>query len=100
MQGVPAKVSDPTGMTRIVRTAYRYKRTPGKRKPVALEGPAIVRAGKPLGTARTQPETSGTQPAMPTTIVTARRARSSAKLLPHGLLPETPEEAKGLLSNK
>jgi hypothetical protein len=31
-------------MTRIVRTAYRYKRPPGKRKPVALEVPAIVQA--------------------------------------------------------
>jgi hypothetical protein len=27
-------------MTRIVRTAYRYKRPPGKRKPVALGVPA------------------------------------------------------------
>ena len=27
-------------MNRIVRTAYRYKRPPGKRKPVALEVPA------------------------------------------------------------
>jgi hypothetical protein len=27
-------------MTRIVRTAYRYKRPHGKRKPVALEVPA------------------------------------------------------------
>lgn len=31
-------------MTRLVRTAYRYKRPPGKRKPVALEGPAVVAA--------------------------------------------------------
>jgi hypothetical protein len=29
-------------MTRIVRTAYRYKRPTGKRKTVALEVPAIV----------------------------------------------------------
>jgi hypothetical protein len=29
-------------VTRIVRTAYRYKRPPRKRKPVALEVPAIV----------------------------------------------------------
>ena len=27
-----------------VRTTYRYKRPPGKRKPVALEVPAVVRA--------------------------------------------------------
>jgi hypothetical protein len=29
-------------MTRIVRTAYRYKRPPGKWKAVALEGSAIA----------------------------------------------------------
>ena len=31
-------------MTRIVRTAYRYKRPHGKRKPVAIEGPAVITA--------------------------------------------------------
>jgi hypothetical protein len=31
-------------MTRIVRTTYRYKRPPRKRKAVALEAPAIVTA--------------------------------------------------------
>jgi hypothetical protein len=31
-------------MTRIVRTAYRYKRPPGKRKPVALEVPVVITA--------------------------------------------------------
>ena len=30
-------------MTRIVTTAYRYKRPPKKRKAVALEVPAVVR---------------------------------------------------------
>jgi hypothetical protein len=34
-------------MTRIVRTAYRYKRPPGKRKAVALEVPAVVKAADP-----------------------------------------------------
>jgi hypothetical protein len=29
-------------MTRIVRIAYRYKRPPRKRKPVVIEGPAVV----------------------------------------------------------
>jgi hypothetical protein len=33
-------------MTRIVTTHYRYKRPPRKRKALALEVPAIVRAGK------------------------------------------------------
>jgi hypothetical protein len=32
LQDPPAKVSEPTGMTRIVRTAYRYERPPRKRK--------------------------------------------------------------------
>jgi hypothetical protein len=30
-------------MTRIVRTAYRYKRPPRKRKPVGLAVPAVVK---------------------------------------------------------
>ena len=29
-------------MTRIATTYYRYKRPPGKRKPVAFEVPAVV----------------------------------------------------------
>jgi hypothetical protein len=29
-------------MTRIVTTAYRYKRPPRKRKAIALEAPAVV----------------------------------------------------------
>jgi hypothetical protein len=29
-------------MTRIVRTAYRYKRPPKRKTPVALEVPAVV----------------------------------------------------------
>jgi hypothetical protein len=33
-------------MTRIVTYAYRYKRPPRKRKAIALEVPAIVKAGK------------------------------------------------------
>jgi hypothetical protein len=34
-------------MTRIVTTHYRYKRPPGKRKPVALEVPPVVKATDP-----------------------------------------------------
>jgi hypothetical protein len=37
--------------SRIVTSTYRYKRPPRKRKPVPLEGPAIVRRG------RAKPET-------------------------------------------
>jgi hypothetical protein len=31
-------------MTRIVPTHYRYKRPPRRKKPVALEVPAVVKA--------------------------------------------------------
>jgi hypothetical protein len=34
-------------MTRIVRTAYRYKRPPRRKQPVALEVPAVVKAADP-----------------------------------------------------
>jgi hypothetical protein len=34
-------------MTRIVRTAYRYKRPPRRKQPVALEVPAVVKAAEP-----------------------------------------------------
>jgi hypothetical protein len=34
-------------MTRIVRTTYRYKRPPRRKKPVALEVPAVVKAADP-----------------------------------------------------
>ena len=94
-------------MTRIVRTAYRYKRPPGKRKPVALEVPTIVRTQK-IGRRRDAaaeekeklprrvtgpgqedptPASAGHKPA----IVTTRR--KSATILPPGLLADTSEEA-------
>jgi hypothetical protein len=34
-------------MTRIVTTHYRYKRPPRRKKPVALEVPAVVKATDP-----------------------------------------------------
>jgi hypothetical protein len=97
-------------MTRIVRTAYRYKRPPGKRKPVALEGPAGITAAtkrrevaaeakaalkasiqQAPGDAPT-PTTSRPASAAATksAIVTVRR--KAARILPLGLLPDTPEE--------
>jgi len=40
-------------MTRIATAYYRYKRPPGKRKPVAFEVPAVVvkakRSRRPIG---------------------------------------------------
>ena len=66
-------------MTRIVTTHYRYKRPPRKRKAVALEVPAIVRAG----TASAAPA-EDRKPA----IVTARRPRKRYADVPD----MTPEE--------
>jgi hypothetical protein len=78
-------------MTAIVRSTYRYKRPPKKRKPnpAALAMPAIVRAGDPV-------QSDATATAADTTdrkslIVTVRR-RKAVTPLPPGLLPETPEE--------
>ena len=93
----------------IVTTRYRYRRPPGKRKVVALEVPAVVRAADrkrrtgaaALGEQTTpaafdRPSANGDRRSAPVrsepAIVTIRRA--PAKLLSPGLLPETPEEHK------
>ena len=95
-------------MTRIVRTAYRYKRPPGKRKPVALEVPAVITAAskrrsasaeakaalaaslkQPPGEPERKPA-DAPQRAAKAAIVTIRR--QSTRILPPDLLPETPEE--------
>jgi hypothetical protein len=92
-------------MTRIVRTHYRYKRPPKRRKAVALEVPAIVKAADP-GKARkrsrvswghdTSAEAELASPAAnddrKSAIITIRR--KPERILPPGLLPETPEEHK------
>jgi hypothetical protein len=39
-------------MTRIVRTAYRYKRPPRRKKPVALDVPTVVKAAGPAKAGR------------------------------------------------
>jgi hypothetical protein len=104
-------------MTRIIRTAYRHKRPSGKRKPVALEVPAVIVNGKnsrrpadsqvaaevalvprmrdgamksttAVDAPRDRPVTGGGKPKL--SIVTARRPR--AVNLPPGLLAETLEE--------
>jgi hypothetical protein len=102
-------------MTRIVRTAYRYKRPPRKRKPVALEVPAVVTAKssrRPIGVkaaaeiprhapvfrrkGAAQPSTPhkakrvAAQQAAKVAILTIRR--QGARIIPPGLLAETPEE--------
>jgi hypothetical protein len=92
-------------MNRIVRTAYRYQRPPGRTKPVALEVPTVVKTQKNgrRRDAAADEETKcprvsgpGQEDLTPVTIdrkpaiVTIRG--TPAKLLPPGLLAETPEE--------
>ena len=73
-------------MTRIVTTHYRYKRPPRKRKPIEIEGPAVVRGkvshdatlpavvrkAKPGNDNRPETSTSAADPPR-SAIVTARR---------------------------
>ena len=97
-------------MTRIATTYYRYKRPPGKRKPVALEVPAVITAAskrrKVAAEAKAAlkasiklapgvsptPTTSRTSSggAAKSVIITVRR--KMARIIPPGLLPETPKE--------
>ena len=78
-------------MTRIVRTAYRYKRRPRKRKAAALDVPAVVRAAKVQGF---HDVTSEPQPAVDeartSAIVTIRRHKHA--MLAHLLEDLTPQE--------
>ena len=74
-------------MTRIVTTTYRYKRPPRKRKPVALEAPAVVTAKssrRPSLGGKAAAEDRGRSPPA---ITTGRRAQSS-----------TPREATRVIS--
>jgi hypothetical protein len=84
-------------MTRIVRTAYRHKRPPRRKKPVALEVPAVVRASDPAKPRHRlvapperpeepAPEAVERKPA----IVTIQNRKHAA--IPAGLLADTPEE--------
>ena len=79
----------------IVTTHYRYERPPGKRKPFALEVPAVVKAADPVKArtrvAETSPDATPANTDRQPAIVTIRR--QPEKILPPGLLPETPEEA-------
>jgi hypothetical protein len=99
-------------MTAIVRYAHRYKHPPRKRKPVALEVPAVVRAGKrtAAGSTEAAARVSGSKPPLsgaeagqgnPTTSSAANRESAivtvrsrKAATIPPGLLPETPEDHK------
>jgi hypothetical protein len=94
----------------IVRTHYRYKRPPRKRKPVVLEVPAVITTASKrkrasaeakaalaasLKQAPGEPErkpVSAPPRAAKAAILTIRR--QAARIIPPGLLPETPEEHK------
>ena len=98
-------------MTRIATAYYRYKRPPGKRKPVAFEVPAVVvkakRSRRPIGVkaaaeiprhapvfrrkGAAQPSTPRAAARVaPAAIVTIRR--QAARIVPPDLLADTPEE--------
>ena len=95
-------------MTHIVRAAYRYKRPPRRKKPVALEVPAVINAASKRKRASAEAKAAlaaslkqapgeaerkpaGAPPrAAKAAIVTIRR--QAARIIPPGLLPETPEE--------
>jgi hypothetical protein len=88
----------------IIRSTYRYKRPARKPKAVPLAGPAVVTPKrKPTAEKQLKPDAAIVRKAKPyndncpeaeterpPTIVTARR--QAPKILPPGLLPETPEE--------
>ena len=79
-------------MTRIVTTHYRYKQPPRKRKAVALDVPAVVKAAK---VQRFHDVTSAPQPepaaeARESAIVTIRSRKHA--MLAHLLEDLTPEE--------
>jgi hypothetical protein len=88
-------------VTRIVGTAYRYKRPLKRKKPVALEVPAIatIRAHRRTKATETAPAESTAAElstgneragASAAAIVTIRR--QGARIIPPGLLADTPEE--------
>jgi hypothetical protein len=106
-------------MTRIVRTSYRYKRPPKRKKPVTIEVPAVIttaikrrrtsdeakaalaasvtlapgeleRQPTPAATEPGEPAPRAAQQARPSAIVTVRR--KAARIIPPDLRPETPEE--------
>ena len=81
-------------MTRIVRTAYRYKRPPRKRKAAALEVPAVVKAADPAKAGkRAKPAPPESTPAADTrkSVIVAVRSRKGA-MLAHLLEDLTPQE--------
>jgi hypothetical protein len=95
-------------MTRIATTYYRYKRPPGKRKPVALEVPAVITTASKRKRASAEAKAAlaasierapgelerepagAPQRATKAAIVTIRQ--QAARIIPAGLLAETPEE--------
>ena len=98
-------------MTRIVRTAYRYKRPPRRKKPVALEVPAVINAASKRKRASAEAKAAlaaslkqapgeaerkpagAPQRAAKAAIVTIRR--QAARIIPPDLLAETRRSTGG-----
>ena len=81
-------------MTRIVRTSYRYKRPPKKRKAAGLEVPTVVKAADPSQVSkRAKPTPKESTPAADarTSAIVTIRSRKGA-MLAHLLEDMTPEE--------
>jgi hypothetical protein len=78
----------------IVRSTYRYKRPPRRKKPVAPEVPAVVKAAKPRQRLVAAPERPDEPVPAPVerkpAIVTIQNRKHVA--IPAGLLADTPEE--------
>jgi hypothetical protein len=95
-------------MTRIVRTSYRYKRPPKRKKPVTIEGPAVITAATKRRKAAAEAKAAlkasiqlapgeSPTPSRPASAAAAKSAivtvrRKAARIIPPDLLPETPEE--------
>jgi hypothetical protein len=80
-------------VTRIVRTAYRYKRPPGKRKAVALDVPVVVKAVDPAQAGkRAEPAPAESPPAAKdrksATVTIRSRKRAMLAYLLEDLTPQ------------
>ena len=94
----------------VVRTSYHYKRPPKRKKPVTIEGPAVITAASKRrkvaaeakaalkASIKLAPGESPTPTASRTSSGGAAKSviisvrRKMARIIPPGLLPETPKE--------
>ena len=69
-------------MTRVVRTHYRYKHPPRRKKAVALEVPAVVRAVDPAVRRRPMPAPPESPAAIPAVVSTSSKRAGTSTALP------------------